>query len=58
MKEHSNNVNNSSRSFVFLLSMGGCARKVSLEITDLECHDRPFLVRSKSESNNSSQSIN
>lgn len=47
MKEHPNNVSNSSRGFVFLLLMGGCARKVSLEITDLGCHDRPFLVGSK-----------
>jgi len=30
--------------FLFLLLMGGRARKVSFEISDLGCHDRPFFV--------------
>jgi hypothetical protein len=30
--------------FLFLLLMGGRARKVSFEISDLGSHDRPFLV--------------
>jgi hypothetical protein len=32
--------------FIFLLLMGGCARKVFLVMSDLECHNRPFLVGS------------
>jgi hypothetical protein len=34
------------RNFVFLLLMGGCARKASFRMSDLECHNRPFLVGS------------
>lgn len=36
-----------TRNFVFLLSMGGCAKNAFLVIVDLECHNRPFLVGSK-----------
>jgi len=32
------------RNILFLLLMGGCARKASLRMSDLECHNRPFLV--------------
>ena len=32
------------RMFLFLLLMGGCARKVFFGITDLGSHNRPFLV--------------
>ena len=34
------------RLFLFLLLMGGRARKASLWLSDLGCHDRPFLVGS------------
>jgi hypothetical protein len=44
MKKHSNIHKSLPGIFLFLLLMGGCARKVSLGIADLECHDRPFLV--------------
>lgn len=47
MEKHPNHVSNIPEGFSFLLSMGGCARKVSFGITDLGCHDRPFLVGSK-----------
>jgi hypothetical protein len=33
--------------FSFLLLMGGCARKVFFGMSDLGCHNRPFLVGSK-----------
>ena len=34
------------RLFLFLLLMGGRARKASFRMSDLGCHDRPFLVGS------------
>ena len=38
---------NDVRNILFLLLMGGRARKASLRMSDLGCHDRPFLVGSK-----------
>lgn len=35
------------RNFLFLLLMGGCARKVFLGMSDLGSHNRPFFVGSK-----------
>jgi len=35
---------NVPKSLLFLLLMGGCARKVFFGVSDLGSHDRPFLV--------------
>ena len=35
---------NLSEVFLFLLLMGGCARKVFFGVSDLGSHNRPFLV--------------
>ncbi len=41
-------ISNKSRwQFLFLLVMGGCARKVSFGITDLGSHNRPFKLEKK-----------
>ena len=47
MKEHPSFQQIIPKFLLFLLSMGGCARKVFLGMSDLGCHDRPFLVGSK-----------
>jgi len=36
------------KAILFLLLMGGCARKVFFGVSDLGSHNRPFLVGSKS----------